>query len=237
MHRTSCVRRSRPFRAIWSCCSDHPDLLPTERDEALTEAEREAIGWPASSLTCWHSPVPMRRITLSAPSSGSRRYSSGCIRQTARRLARGQKFALELVRDRCGWWATRSPEAIAAHPARQCAQVYTVRRAHHRRVALARVPLLMLTVLIRASALMPLDLPHVFERFYRADPARSRDPGGTGLGLAIARWIARQHGGDVILASTPGRGTTACVRLPVSMPQLQSRFSQDSIQAQQHISS
>jgi len=60
----------------------------------------------------------------------------------------------------------------------------------------------------------PEDLPHVFERFYRADPARSRDPGGTGLGLPIARWIARQHGGDVVLASQTGSGTIARVDLP-----------------------
>jgi signal transduction histidine kinase len=58
------------------------------------------------------------------------------------------------------------------------------------------------------------DLPHVFERFYRADRARRRDPGGTGLGLASARWIAEEHGGAVSLASEPGRGTTATVRLP-----------------------
>jgi signal transduction histidine kinase len=54
----------------------------------------------------------------------------------------------------------------------------------------------------------------VFERFYRADPARSRDSGGTGLGLPIARWIARQHEGEVVLTSQTGRGTTARVELP-----------------------
>lgn len=59
------------------------------------------------------------------------------------------------------------------------------------------------------------EIPRIFERFYRADPARRRDPGGTGLGLGIARWIATQHGGSIELVSTVGQGTTASVQFPL----------------------
>lgn len=60
---------------------------------------------------------------------------------------------------------------------------------------------------------------HVFERFYRADKARSRsEDGGAGLGLAIARWIAQAHDGDLRLADSDGTGATFIVRLPIPRP-------------------
>lgn len=60
----------------------------------------------------------------------------------------------------------------------------------------------------------PEDLAHVFDRFYRADPARSGERGGSGLGLAIARWAVRGMGGDLSAESVPGEGTRMLVTLP-----------------------
>jgi signal transduction histidine kinase len=61
------------------------------------------------------------------------------------------------------------------------------------------------------AGIAPEHLPRVFDRFYRADQARAR--GGTGLGLAIARTLVEAHGGELTLASAPGEGTRATVRL------------------------
>jgi len=58
------------------------------------------------------------------------------------------------------------------------------------------------------------DLPHIFERFYRADPARARDTGGSGLGLSIADQIVRSHGGRIEVTSAVGGGSTFLVFLP-----------------------
>ncbi|GAB3449233.1 sensor histidine kinase [Actinophytocola sediminis] len=64
------------------------------------------------------------------------------------------------------------------------------------------------------SGIAPEDLPHVFNRFWRADRSRSRATGGRGLGLAIARQLVEAHGGVLAVASTLGVGTTFTIRLP-----------------------
>ncbi|AGZ43794.1 sensor histidine kinase [Actinoplanes friuliensis] len=73
---------------------------------------------------------------------------------------------------------------------------------------------LLVEVADTGSGIAPQDLPHVFDRFWRADKARSRQTGGSGLGLAIARKLAREHGGDLTAASRPGAGSTFTLRLP-----------------------
>ena len=72
-----------------------------------------------------------------------------------------------------------------------------------------------LTVRNTGAPIAPEDLPHVFDRFYRADKARTSGAGGHGLGLAIARAIAEEHRGTLTVASTQEAGTTFTATLPI----------------------
>jgi two-component system phosphate regulon sensor histidine kinase PhoR len=65
------------------------------------------------------------------------------------------------------------------------------------------------------AGIPPADVPHIFERFYRADKARSRELGGTGLGLSIVKHILQVHGGSVAAESVFGKGTTIILVFPV----------------------
>lgn len=63
-----------------------------------------------------------------------------------------------------------------------------------------------------------IDLPHIFERFYRGEKTRAREEGGSGLGLSIVQGLARTHGGDVSIDSIEGQGATVTVWFPVASP-------------------
>ena len=71
------------------------------------------------------------------------------------------------------------------------------------------------------------DVPRIFDRFFRADPARARQNGGTGLGLSIARWIVERHGGHFEVVSRPELGTRIRVVLPLLNDRAQPERSAD----------
>lgn len=73
-----------------------------------------------------------------------------------------------------------------------------------------------LIVADKGPGLPPEQVARLFERFYRADPSRSRARGGSGLGLAIVEAVVQASGGTVSCASAPGYGTSFEVRLPIS---------------------
>ena len=60
------------------------------------------------------------------------------------------------------------------------------------------------------------DIPHLFDRFWRADKARTREHGGAGLGLSIAKWIVDAHGGSIRVESELGKGSVFAIHVPLS---------------------
>jgi signal transduction histidine kinase len=191
----------------------HPDAPAADREEAVGEASREArrlsqlvadllaLARADTGSTVRRQKVELDRIVLEALT-------------TARHLSRGQ--GVELAR--------LEPAVVEGDPDR-LKELFLILLDNAIKYTSAGERVILnlrrhdgsaeVTVRDMGVGISPEDLPRVFERFYRADPARTRDPGGTGLGLPIARWIAEAHGGEIQLHSEPGQGTTVTVRFPL----------------------
>ncbi len=76
----------------------------------------------------------------------------------------------------------------------------------------------MIQVIDTGIGIPEVDLPYIFDRFYRVDTARSLDSGGSGLGLAIAQQIVQAHSGHLHVKSVVGQGSTFQVELPLKLP-------------------
>jgi two-component system, OmpR family, sensor kinase len=190
-----------------------PEMPPAEQREALDEASREAhrlaklvadllaLARADAGMSLRRRTVELDRVLLDSVSE-------------ARHLSRGQRIEIGGL----------EPALVEGDPdyLRQLLLIlldnalkYTPPEGTVTLGLWRRGPAVELTVQDTGVGIPAADLPHVFERFYRADPARARDPGGMGLGLSIARWIAQQHGGDIMLASQQGVGTIVTIRLPI----------------------
>ncbi|HEU5345401.1 MAG TPA: HAMP domain-containing sensor histidine kinase [Ktedonobacterales bacterium] len=209
-----------------------PRLSSEERaeiiDDAYVEAERMAT--LVSDL------LMLARVDAASASRGARatlldeqlsgRREVVEMDQLAMELYRSGQSHLRALRKHINLSVTEiAPVSIMADPgqARQLGMIlldnaikYTPRDGSIT-IAVGQLgPFATLTVSDTGIGIQESDLPHIFERFYRADRARERDEHGSGLGLAIARWITEAHHGEIKVESVPGRGTTFTVLLPAA---------------------
>ena len=194
----------------------HPPLAPFERETAVGEAAREtarlvrlvrdllALARADAGLEIPRAPVEVDRVLLHVVREARRLHNGHvlAVGPIEPAIVEGDANRLHTL------WFALLDNALRYTPAEGRVTASLVRDGQ----------CIVGEVRDTGVGIPDADLPHVFERFYRADPARTRDPGGTGLGLSISKWIVDQHGGTIALSSTIGGGTTVRVRLPIADP-------------------
>lgn len=211
------------FRGYLETLLDEPDLPPAERRRIVGVLEKhssrlQSLVDDLLSLARLEAPEPSLHLTRFA----LRPFVEGIVVDWEKKAA-AKKLRLTIVIPdrRLSVTADESRLEEILYNLLDNAVKYSPKKgeiviAAHQREDLEFV---VLEVRDAGSGIPSSDLPRVFERFYRADKARSRELGGTGLGLAIVKHIAQLHGGRVEAESELGRGTTVRLLLPVSHAQ------------------
>ncbi|MFI7504251.1 sensor histidine kinase [Streptomyces sp. NPDC049687] len=183
------------------------DLSRVQNDDPLEDAERVGVEELVAEAVdrCRHQ-AGTKQITMATSVTASEGLEQGGGGRRAGGTAalsvwgnRGQLAAAlgNLVENAVNYSPARTRVGIAAH-----------------RVNAPGGDLIEIAVTDQGIGISDKDKERIFERFYRVDPARSRQTGGTGLGLAIVKHVAASHGGEVTVWSAEGQGSTFTLRLP-----------------------
>jgi two-component system OmpR family sensor kinase len=192
-------RSPEEYRDAILTCGQTADRMRRLIDALLVLSRQEAAGEQAAREPCDLADILRETLSQLDPLAEQRRVRIAAdLKPTPLRAdpAALAILAANLVRNAIQHQPPDAPDAEL--------RIYCAPDGDHARFAVSD----------NGPGIAPEDLPHIFERFYRADKARTGDSGHTGLGLAIASVIAANHRGDIAVRSEPGRGATFTVRLP-----------------------
>ncbi|MDQ0938617.1 cell wall metabolism sensor histidine kinase WalK [Streptomyces sp. V1I1] len=184
-----------------------PDLIASLHDEALLlqhiiDDLQDLAAVDSGTLSLHREPVGVDELVAQVVSAHSTRAEASGIRLCTR-TDPGLWLEADPVRMR------QALGNLLANALRHTPEKGTVTLTAKQTGDLA-----VLTVEDTGGGIAPEDLPHVFERFWRAEKSRSRRTGGSGLGLSIVRQLVEAHGGTVTADSEPGAGAVFTIRLP-----------------------
>ncbi|WP_149824686.1 sensor histidine kinase [Streptomyces tailanensis] len=190
------------------------DLSRVQNDDPLEDAEPVRVDELVAEAVdrCRHQ-AGTKQITMASnvgiPDGPEQSGGSGGGGGSGRRVGGGAELSV---------WGHRGQLAAALGNLVENAVNYSPARTRvgiaARRVSAPGGDLIEIAVTDQGIGISEKDKERIFERFYRVDPARSRQTGGTGLGLAIVKHVAASHGGEVTVWSSEGQGSTFTLRLP-----------------------